>query len=61
MVLRGKEGIFEAISNRLDRSLNEKYLYFKNHKIEKSIGFELHHVVPLSWAESVLHFKLLDN
>ena len=47
--------------NRLDRSLNEKYQYFINHKVKKTKGFELHHVVPLAWSESIYQFKLLDN
>ncbi len=48
-------------TKRLNRSLNEKYLYFKNHNVIKTAGFELHHVVPLSWSESIYHFKLLDK
>lgn len=48
-------------SKRLNRSLNEKYLYFKNHDVIKTNGFELHHVVPLSWSESIYHFKMLDK
>jgi len=52
----------EIISTkRLNRSLNEKYLYFVNHKIDKTNGFELHHIVPLSWSESIYHFKILDT
>ena len=43
------------------RSINEKYAYFKNHGVEKTDGFELHHVVPLSWAESPEQYKLLDK
>ena len=50
-----------AISTRLDRSLNEKYQYFVKNETEKIIGFELHHVVPLAWSESIHHFKLLDK
>jgi hypothetical protein len=50
----------EGITIKLDRSLSEKYNYFKNHAINKTAGFELHHVFPLSWAESLHHFKLLD-
>jgi hypothetical protein len=44
-----------------NRSLNEKYQYFKNHAVKKSIGFELHHIVPLAWAENIHHFKMLDK
>jgi hypothetical protein len=46
---------------RLDRSLSEKYKYFVKHKIKKVEGFELHHVVPLAWSESIHQFKLLDK
>lgn len=46
---------------RLDRSLNEKYQYFQNHNVEKTQGFELHHVVPLSWSENIHQFKLFDT
>lgn len=43
------------------RSLNEKYEYFKNHDVQKTDGYELHHVVPLSWAESPEQYKLFDK
>ena len=60
-----KEGVNsytgEPLVNRLDRSLNEKYQYFVAHEIEKVQGFELHHVVPLAWSESIHQFKLLDK
>jgi hypothetical protein len=47
---------------KLSRSISEKFEYFTNHKVAKVrlLGFELHHVVPLSWAENRWHFKLLD-
>lgn len=48
-------------ARRLDRSLGEKHQYFRNHKVKKAKGFELHHVVPLAWSESVHQFKLLDK
>ncbi len=51
----------EEQPTRLDRSLNEKYQYFVSHNIEKVEGFELHHVVPLAWSESIHQFKLLDK
>lgn len=46
---------------RLDRSLDEKYQYFRHHNVSKTAGFELHHVVPLSWSESIHQFKLFDK
>lgn len=56
----GKDSIFEG-EKKLNRSLAEKYDYFENHKVSKKSGFELHHVVPLAWSDSVEHFKLLDK
>ena len=56
----GANSAFET-ETRLNRSLTEKHEYFKNHKVNKSLGFELHHVVPLAWSESIEHFKLLDQ
>lgn len=43
------------------RSKSQMNNYFTKHSIKKQSGFELHHVVPLSWSESESHFKLLDN
>lgn len=51
----------ESPGSRLRRSINEKYQYFVNHKIEKIQGFELHHVVPLAWSENIHQFKILDK
>lgn len=48
-------------ANRLGRSLSTKHEYFKQHGVTKHQGFELHHVVPLSYSESKDHFKLLDR
>ncbi len=64
LVLRTGKNSFSGSESpkRLDRSLNEKYQYFVNHKIKDKIkGFELHHVVPLAWSESQNHFRLLDK
>ena len=44
-----------------NRSAKAKQEYFKLHDVCKAGGFELHHVVPLSWAESPNHFLLLDD
>ncbi len=46
---------------RTDRSLNEKYQYFVQQELIKTSGFEIHHVVPLAWSESIHHFKMLDK
>jgi len=58
-----KEGgySFSDTPVRLDRSLNEKYQYFVRHEIEKTLGFEIHHIVSLAWSESIYHFKILDK
>jgi hypothetical protein len=44
----------------LSRLSVEKCLYFKKHSL-KTLSFELHHIVPLSWAENLIQFKLLDE
>lgn len=44
------------------RSIAEKFAYFKAHRgITKTSGYELHHVVPLSWSESPEQYKLFDT
>ena len=44
------------------RSAGQKQQYFELHGLhKKERGFELHHVVPLSLAESIDHFTLLDD
>ena len=43
------------------RSVKAKHEYFKNHNITKKPGYELHHVVPLSWANSAEQYKLFDQ
>ena len=63
LVLKQENQEFNEIitTTRLNRSLNEKYLYFVKHKTEKTEGFEIHHIVPLSWSENIHHFKMLDK
>lgn len=56
----GKENLYEN-STKLKRSLNEKMLYFKEHNVRKTKGFELHHIVPLCWAKSRNEFNILDK
>src|SRR5690606_14289098 len=46
---------------KLKRSYNEKSAYFSNHNVKKSIGFELHHIIPLLWARNSTEFFLLDK
>ncbi len=61
LVLKEGKNSFSETATRLDRSLNEKYQYFVNHKIQKVNGFEIHHVIPLAWSENTHHFKLIDR
>lgn len=56
----GKGGAYEN-AKRLDRSLEQKREYMSRHKVDKTLGFELHHIVPLAWSESLEHFKILDD
>ncbi len=49
------------VVNIMARSIEEKRAYFDNHKVKRTAGFELHHVVPLSWAESPEQYKLFDK
>ncbi len=43
------------------RSFGEKDQYFKKHRVTRTPGFELHHVVPLAWSENEAQFKIFDN
>lgn len=61
MLRTGKDGFASEDEIRLSRSLSEKHLYFKKHGVQKQKGFELHHVIPLAYAESKEQFKLLDT
>lgn len=62
LVLRFGKGMPLGESPRgLKRSLSQKYQYFSNHDVQKTLGYELHHIVPLSWSENVQQFELLDN
>ena len=63
LMLSNKQApIFDNVQQkRLDRSLDEKYKYFRHHNVNKTAGFELHHVVPLSWSENIHQFKLFDK
>ncbi|MFH1523009.1 MAG: hypothetical protein ABIE43_04310, partial [Patescibacteria group bacterium] len=61
LVLKEGQNSFSETTTRLDRSLNEKYQYFVKQKVVKTLGFEIHHVVPLAWSENIQHFKILDK
>jgi len=47
--------------NKIKRSIAQKKNYFKEHNINKTIGFELHHIVPLLWARNITEFFILDK
>ncbi len=55
----GRDALYET-PEKLTRSTEEKKKYFKQHGVEKTKGFELHHMVPLCWARTALEFSLLD-
>ncbi|MGI9462068.1 MAG: restriction endonuclease subunit R [Alphaproteobacteria bacterium] len=62
VVLRADANSFAKEDDiRLNRSLKEKKQYLKEHSIDKKIGFELHHIIPLSSSTSREHFLLLDD
>ncbi|MDE6201714.1 MAG: hypothetical protein K2M47_07585 [Clostridiales bacterium] len=46
---------------KFKRSVSAKQEYFNNHKIQRKLGFELHHVIPLSWSENIEQYNLYDN
>lgn len=56
----GENSLYED-TGRLNRSGKQKELYFENHNIRrKTLGFELHHVVPLLSARNRIEFDALD-
>jgi hypothetical protein len=58
-----KYAIFTSIADikRLKRSSVEKSKYFSEHSINKVLGFELHHIVPLLLAKNAVQFFILDK
>lgn len=51
-----------GVAFKKQRSLQEKNYYFTHHNIkDKIIGFEMHHVVALEYADSPALYKLLDH
>lgn len=57
----GKDGVFED-KTKLKRSLKQKQEYFSQHNIlNKTRGFELHHIVPLCFAKSKIEFYTIDD
>lgn len=55
-----KDLLFDDTS-KLTRSIEEKKEYFRQHKVNKTIGYELHHVVPLCSATTKNEYKIIDN
>ena len=55
----GTYGIFDVTQAK--RSQAVKSTYFREHQIEKTETFELHHIVPFSAAKNKEEFKLIDH
>lgn len=55
----GKDALYEN-KEKFIRSRIEKDEYFKQHSVDRTKGFELHHIVPLCWAKNALEFSALD-
>jgi len=53
------ESMFDDIKECC-RSLVQKYQYFKKHKIIKTKGYRLHHIIKLSEARNIAEYKMLD-
>lgn len=47
--------------SKMRRSQQAKNDYFKHHKVNKTKGYELDHIIPLLEAESVDEYHYLDN
>ena len=47
--------------SKMKRSQQAKNDYFKHHKVNKTKGYELDHIIPLFEAESVDEYHYLDN
>jgi len=56
----GRYGIFEE-TNLKQRGLGAKQEYFRHHKIDKRVDFELHHVIEFSSVRNKEEFKLIDT
>ena len=61
LILKKGKKSFAENNTQLTRSKKEKDSYLNNHHVSKTKGFELHHIIPLSWSENQKHFKLLDK
>lgn len=57
-------GLDDLYKNK-NRSQKEKHLYFENHNIEKGKGFsknfELHHIIPISYANNAYELMKIDS
>lgn len=59
MVLNtGELGLFEGRTNRGAKAKSD---YFKNHKIQKDNGYDLHHIIPFSRAENQRDTVFVDD
>ena len=56
----GKNSMFQNL-NEAKRSNIEKQKYFKNHHLQKTPGYVLHHIIPLNQAKDLNEWFLLDR
>ena len=55
------KGKINGTSVKFKRSSLIKAEYFKEHKIDKDLQFELHHIVPFYFAKSIEQLKAIDD
>lgn len=55
------KGKINGTSVKFKRSSLIKAEYFKEHEIDKDLQFELHHIVPFYFAESIEQLKAIDD
>ena len=55
------KGKINGTSVKFKRSSLIKAEYFKEHKIDKDLQFELHHIVPFYFARSIDELKAIDD
>ena len=60
LVVKVGEGALFENEAKLKRSYTEKKKYFENHDIQKTPGFEFHHIVSLFMADNKNEYSSLD-
>lgn len=56
----GQNAIYEN-DIKFKRSIQAKQDYYTKHNIDKKLGFELHHIIPLLFAKNHNAFDVLDS